>query len=506
MREQPIGRKGATEYRVLASHAAWASRIVVGCQFLAQGDACLRYCRCMANTITLPKSSMTAPLKRKLPRLRLLYTPAEGIVQNRVYSLLAGQTWLGRELPPEHPGVLVTGDARMSGVHALIEVSHSDPVVKIADWRSKNGTWLGDHRLSEPKTWHPVEDGDLVRIGETFFLLRFELSQTPDAEISAIVGISPAIRELRAGIARMAAHAAPVLLSGETGTGKEAVARALHALSRRSGAFVPLNTAAIPTNLAESEFFGHAQGAFTGARTRQGSFKSADRGTVFLDEIGDMPIELQSKLLRVLEDGVVTSVGSDRSTHVDVRVIAATNKDLRRSVEKETFREDLLARLAHFQLKLPTLRARREDILLLLRAVKPQTSVPLTPDLVQDLLLYDWPWNVRELVAIKERLLIEGYSEPLREELKRGSISVTDEQVPAQHLLSSSITQPRQQRVLERSHTYRKPSKEEIISLLQTHHGNVSPVADAFNVARKTVSKWIVTYGINVDDFRTLPQ
>ncbi len=460
----------------------------------------------MANTITLPKSATVAPIAIKRPRLRLLYTPTEGIVKNRVFSLLERQTWLGRELPPEHPGIIIAGDAGMSGVHALIEVSHDDEQVKIADWRSKNGTYLGRSRLTEPQKWHLMEDGDLIRAGDTFFLLRFELSQTADAEIPSLIGVSSAMRELRFRIARMAPHSASVLLLGETGTGKEVAANALHELSRRPGELVTLNSPAIPSSLAESELFGHTEGSFTGAHARQGAFRRANRGTLFLDEIGDLAPEVQSKLLRVMEERVVTPVGGDRATQLDVRIIAATNKDLYLAAESDVFRSDLYARLAQLQLNLPPLRERREDILPLLLGVKPDGTVPLTPDLVQDLLLYDWPRNVRELTGIKKRLLIEGITESLIQDLRRRSASAKEEASPEQSPPSSKETMSNQCKTESRPYRYPVPSKDQLEGLMQNHQGSVKRVAEGFKVDRKTVNNWLNQYNLDPDDFRKLPK
>ncbi len=178
-----------------------------------------------------------------------------------------------------------------------------------------------------------------------------------------LIGTHPAIAKLRTLIERLAATDATVLISGESGSGKEIVAREIHALSRRSvHNFVPVNCAAIPNELMESEMFGHQRGAFTGAALpRHGLFSLADRGTIFLDEISEMPLQLQAKLLRVLEDGFVRAVGSDQAVRVDARVIAATNADLMATVKKGKFREDLFYRLQVVPVVIPPLRERRSD-------------------------------------------------------------------------------------------------------------------------------------------------
>ncbi len=231
----------------------------------------------------------------------------------------------------------------------------------------------------------------------------------------ALIGEHPTIIKLRALIERVAVTDATVLITGESGSGKEVVAHAIHALSaRRNRSFVPVNCAAIPHELLESEMFGHERGAFTGAAApRHGLFSTADGGTIFLDEISEMPMQLQAKLLRVLEDGVVRPVGSDRSTRVDARVIAASNNDLLAAVKKGTFREDLFYRLQVVPIIIPPLRERRSDIPLLVeyfldrvRMRFPDRNFSVSREAMVHLWSYDWPGNVRELENMVERLVI----------------------------------------------------------------------------------------------------
>ena len=230
-----------------------------------------------------------------------------------------------------------------------------------------------------------------------------------------IVGRSYAIRALIEKIERVAPTPARVLISGENGTGKELVAQAVHRLSSRAGApFVEVNCAAIPSELIESELFGHMKGSFTGAiADRAGKFEQANGGTLFLDEVGDMSLAAQAKVLRVLEDGVVTRIGSGKPIAVDVRVVAATNKTLEAEIEAGKFREDLYYRINVLPITVPPLRERREDIPLLVahfidlltrrEGMAPKT---LAPDALPRLTSYDWPGNVRELRNTVERLLI----------------------------------------------------------------------------------------------------
>jgi DNA-binding NtrC family response regulator len=230
-----------------------------------------------------------------------------------------------------------------------------------------------------------------------------------------LIGAHSAIVKLRTLIERLAVSDATVLITGESGSGKEVVAREIHMLSVRGvHNFVPVNCAAIPHELLESEMFGHERGAFTGAAMpRHGLLSLADRGTIFLDEISEMPLQLQAKLLRVLEDGIVRAVGSDRSFKVDARVIAASNADLLGAVKKGRFREDLFYRLQVVPILIPPLRERRSDIPLLIefflgrmreRAGSQQWTV--TREAMVHLWSYDWPGNVRELENLLERLTI----------------------------------------------------------------------------------------------------
>jgi two-component system response regulator AtoC len=230
-----------------------------------------------------------------------------------------------------------------------------------------------------------------------------------------LIGSSPAMQAVAELVRRVAPTKSAVLIGGETGTGKELVARAIHKLSPRSGKlFVPLNCAAIPSELLESELFGHARGSFTGAQAdRVGKFELADGGTLFLDEIGDMAFPLQAKLLRVLEEGVIERIGSNRRIGVDVRVISSTHRDLPASIRDGRFREDLYYRLNVFEIRLPALRERRADIpplaaFFLDRFARElgRGALALTSEAVRLLQAHDWPGNVRELRNLMERAAV----------------------------------------------------------------------------------------------------
>lgn len=232
---------------------------------------------------------------------------------------------------------------------------------------------------------------------------------------ATLVFRSAALREIFSLVQKVASSSSPVLITGETGTGKELVARALHVEGeRKSGPFVAVNCSAISPTLIESELFGHAKGAFTGAdRERPGLFAAAHRGTLFLDEIGELPLELQPKLLRVLQEGEILRVGESQPRRIDVRVVAATARNVREEVAKGRFREDLFYRLAVVEIQIPPLRERREDIPELTRyflariAAREARKTPvLSADCLETLSCYPWPGNVRELENFMEKTMI----------------------------------------------------------------------------------------------------
>ncbi len=229
-----------------------------------------------------------------------------------------------------------------------------------------------------------------------------------------IIGTSRSIEKVLLEVEKIADSTLSVLVCGETGTGKELIARAIHEESHRLGKFVSVNCAAIPKELLESEFFGHKKGTFTGAISdRTGKFEEANNGTLFLDEIGEMPIDLQVKLLRVLEDNKITRIGENKEIQVNVRVISATNKKIDDMMQNRKFREDLLFRLKGTQINLPPLRKRQEDIPLLAKYYFDEYSkinnldqMELSGDAIEKLLLYKWPGNIRELKHLMQKTAI----------------------------------------------------------------------------------------------------
>ncbi|MEL6367233.1 MAG: sigma-54 dependent transcriptional regulator [Pseudomonadota bacterium] len=254
---------------------------------------------------------------------------------------------------------------------------------------------------------------DLNELGTLLERVRQQKSLACGADPTRFIGLSEASNTVRQLIDQVAPSAATVLVTGESGTGKEVVARLLHENSGRTGEFVAVNCGAIPQDLLESELFGHEKGAFTGASAlRKGRFEQADHGTLFLDEIGDMPLSMQVKLLRVLQERVVERVGGVRSIPVDVRVVAATHRDLEARIAEHAFREDLYYRLNVVELNITPLRERREDVLPLLDEMvhrclrKHGIGVSFADDAIDALRDYDWPGNVRELANLVERLIV----------------------------------------------------------------------------------------------------
>src|SRR6188768_1080229 len=250
--------------------------------------------------------------------------------------------------------------------------------------------------------------------------------RTPPRNLPLLLGESPAITSLRREIEAAARTDAKVLVLGETGSGKEVVARLIHDHSTRSSrAFVAVNCSGIPETLLESELFGHTRGSFTGAyRDKPGLVRQADRGTLFLDELGEMSLRMQAVLLRFAETGEIQTIGVDGVTgRTDVRLITATNRDLRKQIEGGQFREDLYYRLNVIQIAVPPLRQRGDDVLLLLRYYLQRASeahrLPLpelTPEAEQILLRYNWPGNIRELKNMTERLVVRASETPIRPE------------------------------------------------------------------------------------------
>jgi DNA-binding NtrC family response regulator len=314
----------------------------------------------------------------------------------------------------------------------------------------------------------------------------------PDVPPEGIIGRTAGMLAVYKQIAYAADSVASVLIQGESGTGKELVARAIHAHGARSARpFVAVNCGAITETLLESELFGHVRGAFTGAvADRKGVFEQAHGGTVFLDEIGDMPPSMQVKLLRVLQDGEVRPVGGNRAIHTDARVVAATNVDLERSVAEQRFRKDLYYRLGVIVIQIPALRDRREDISLLIEQFVRNASartgrhVVISPEAVVALTSYRWPGNVRELENTIERLVV----------FSRGRIELPD--LPDTVLAAPSF----EERMFQDLPTLDELERRYLIHVLEAVGGNRSRAAEALGIDRRTLYRMAERLGIALKD------
>jgi two-component system nitrogen regulation response regulator GlnG len=328
-----------------------------------------------------------------------------------------------------YPDVLVT-DVRMPDVDGIellaeLKVSHPDlPVIVVtahSDLDSTVAAYRGGAFEYLPKPFDVDEAVALVERAARESAAKPAPSRGNG--YPTLIGQAPRMQEVFRAIGRLSRSSMTVLITGESGTGKELVARALHEHSPRAGRpFIALNTSAIPSELLESELFGHERGAFTGAEAmRSGRFEQADGGTLFLDEIGDMPPALQTRLLRVLAEEEFYRVGGQRSIHVDVRVIAATHHDLQKRVADGTFREDLFHRLNVMHIETPPLRDHRADVSLLLShylgVAAAELGVPaktLTPKCLEALVAFDWPGNVRQVVNLCRRLTVTAPGREIR--------------------------------------------------------------------------------------------
>ncbi|MDP3742760.1 MAG: sigma-54 dependent transcriptional regulator [Methylotenera sp.] len=300
---------------------------------------------------------------------------------------------------------------------------------------------------------------------------------------TGLIGSSPVMQQLQQSISQVAPEKATVLVAGETGTGKELVARAVHAGSPRSDAlFVAVNCAAIPHEMLESELFGHEKGAFTGAiKERIGKFELADGGTLFLDEVTEMPMQLQAKLLRALQENVIERVGGSRPISVDIRVIAATNRNPRDAIKDGKLREDLYYRLNVFRIDLPALKARKSDIEALARHFLAKRHVDITPAAINALMQYDWPGNVRELENVLERAAIIS-----------GNKTITPQHLPAEmvaenvgtgQISASGVTN----NLLALPNAVEDLERRLIAEALVATHGNKSRAAKLLEISERSL-------------------
>ncbi len=439
--------------------------------------------------------------KRRLKKAKLIVT--SGPDKGKELVIERERVTIGRSVICD----LVLEDKSVSGTH--VEIIATEKGFLLKDLDSTNGSRVGDLQIRE--VW--IKPGTAVSLGQT--RIEFE-AQKGEVEIELsqkdrffeLRGKSVRMREIFAVLEKVAAADLTVLVRGETGTGKELVARGIHQASpRASQPLVVQDCSAIPKDLIESTLFGHERGAFTGATDRhKGSFEQAEGGTIFLDEIGELDLSLQPKLLRVLENREVKRVGGDKTISVHCRVVAATNRDLRQMVNEGTFREDLYYRLSVVQVELPPLRERPEDVTLLVDAFlkeftarcfpdDPTKRFTVTPDAMARLKSYPWPGNVRELKNTIERAasLADGTELGIRD-LMPSSQKTPPLTLPggtAEQFVEDDVPfKEAKQKVLD---TFEAAYLK---SLLDKHGGNITRSAQAAGLTRYHLRELAKRYGV----------
>ncbi len=437
-----------------------------------------------------------------------IYTDAGGQLVERSYVLtvVAGpDAGLRRVIEPgttmvgTHPdNDLVLTDTTVSRYHLELQVRRDGLAVR--DLETTNGTRWGGARVGAITLTEPGR----LRLGKTTEVaiaaedLPATLDPYPGDGFGAVIGRTPPMRKLFALLARIAPTEATVLLEGETGTGKEAVAEALHQQGpRAAGPFVVVDCASIPRELIASELFGHARGSYTGAISdKRGLIESADKGTLFLDEIGELPLDLQPQLLRALEKREVRRVGETRPIAVDLRVIAATHRDLRAMVKAGSFREDLYYRLAVVRCELPPLRARIGDLPVLARHFAEtlgKSGWDVSPALVDELSRHGWPGNVRELRNVVERAL------------SLGTLAVDVVPVSAAPSTGAAAPAGPSSAVLDLPFKEAKAAlvegfeRDYLVHLLARHKGNISRAAQEAGIDRNYIHRLVKKYGLEVE-------
>jgi DNA-binding NtrC family response regulator len=390
---------------------------------------------------------------------------------------------LGRGGTTLEPGMLE--DRLLSRKHADLRVERD--VISVRDLGSLNGTRVNGRPVVGDALVGP---GSLIGLGNLLFLVHLAVRGAPFSH-PRMVGGSDCMRALHQTLQKAAQHDTAVLLVGETGVGKEVVARELHRSSGRTGAFVPVNCGIIAESMIASELFGHTRGAFSGAqRDRLGVVREAEGGTLLLDEIGDATPALQVALLRFLEEGEVRPVGADRPVRTDVRVVAATHRDLPAAVKAGRFRQDLYQRLARWVVRVPALRDRREDVALLMRhflRLHDAESRVVPRELALDLVRSSWPGNVRELAAVVERMIWESDAPELR--------------LPDDWDLADPTTDVLADRRVPRV-PHPRPAPDELLALLRSRGGNMASLAEELGVGRSTLYRWFREANINPDTAR----
>ncbi len=427
----------------------------------------------------------TGTLKQRQFQVSVLSGPDAGTSKALEGSLVVGSH--------QDAGITLT-DTTVSRYH--VEFTARPDGVRVKDLESKNGTWLGPTRVTEVI----VEAQADISVGKT--TLRVKMVEAdlgvPQAQASfgPAIGASPAMKQLFGILEKVSPSDSTVLLLGETGTGKEVLARAIHDRSTRGRkGFVVVDCGAVAPSLIESELFGHVRGSFTGAVSdRNGAFLEGDGGTIFLDEIGELPLELQPKLLRVLEAGTVRRVGEDKQRSVDVRIVAATHRDLEAEVEAGRFRRDRYYRLAVVLVTVPPLRDRLDDLpLLAAHFVKTmgRGEFELPHGLMARFAAYHWPGNVRELRNLVERALANNDFEPLP--TSDGAAPNARAMLGGGELTDLPFKEAKERLVESFTRDY-------LEAMLEKCNGNISQLAREAGIARNYVHRLVTRYGLKGHD------
>lgn len=433
-----------------------------------------------------------------VPQLQLATAPTVSYVLTVVEGADAGMALVLDAARPSRVliGTSAACDMRLADRHASRRHAAAEIVgrhMRLTDLESTNGTYVDGVMVGEAF----LRGGEVVRMGST--ALRVDLGPNLDivplserTSFGGVIGASVAMRRLYPLCERLSASDVPVVLEGETGTGKEQLAEALHTTGPRAGGpFVVFDCTAVAPNLVESELFGHERGAFTGSvAMHKGVFERANGGTLLIDEIGDLPLELQPKLLRVIERSEVTRIGGQRTLQVDVRILTATRRDLDRETQLGRFRDDLFHRIAVTRIELPPLRSRSGDVSLLAKHFCERSGAPpqaLTPTLLARWESYDWPGNVRELRnAVARWLAIGDLDLPLESARADAGTAQTfpDPRDMIGHVVSLDLPiAEARQKVLDAF------ERRYVEHVLEMHGGNVTRAAAAAGVARRHLQR-----------------
>ncbi len=448
-------------------------------------------------SVTQTESDAAGKAKPKAPRptLSIVAHPDPRYIGTRRPLARGEHLPIGRGGEAFGPGAL--DDKRLSRRHA--EVTLTAVGLTVADRKSRNGTWVNGERIQSAS----LQTGDVVRVGRILLLLHLAPPAYEAPRHATIVGRSHALQLVLEQAATVGPRDTHVLIAGESGAGKELVAREIHDLSGRSGAFVAVNCAAISDGVLASELFGHVRGAFTGAhRDRKGVVAEAHGGTLFLDEIGDATPAMQASLLRLLQNAEYRPVGASRPLSADVRVVAATHRDLSAMVEAGSFRQDLFTRVARWVIRVPPLRDRLEDVPLLAAAFAERYlghRVVLAPELVEGLLRRPWTGNIRELDAVIERVTVETPTDAVILQATawlEAEVSAAAESTNSGKIAPTPLPKPRPRR------GRRKLSVSELIRVVGDHDGNMNAVARSLGVGRSTLYRWLDAAEVDLDEVR----